>query len=241
MEPILKVINLTKTFGGLIANENISFSVNKGEIVSIIGPNGAGKTTLFNCLTGFQKPESGSVIFDSHKTDGLPPNSIARKGLVRTFQIVQTFAAMTILDNVMIGALINTRDLQTAENRAIEVLNFAGLIDKKDSLGKNLTIADKKRLEIARAIAAQPKMLLLDECIAGLNPAEVKQAVELLQKIRDAGVTLLIVEHVMEVIMPISTKVVVLDSGKKIAEGKPQEIALDEKVIKAYLGDRYNA
>ena len=241
MEPILKVINLTKTFGGLIANENISFSVNEGEIVSIIGPNGAGKTTLFNCLTGFQKPESGSVIFDSHKMDGLPPNSIARKGLVRTFQIVQTFAAMTILDNVMIGALINTRDLQTAENRAIEVLNFAGLIDKKDSLGKNLTIADKKRLEIARAIAAQPKMLLLDECIAGLNPAEVKQAVELLQKIRDAGVTLLIVEHVMEVIMPISTKVVVLDSGKKIAEGKPQEIALDEKVIKAYLGDRYNA
>jgi branched-chain amino acid transport system ATP-binding protein len=241
MEPILKVVNLTKKFGGLIANENISFSVNKGEIVSIIGPNGAGKTTLFNCLTGFQKPEVGSVIFDYYKLDGLSPNSIARKGLVRTFQIVQTFAAMTILDNVMIGALINTRDLKTAENRAIEVLNFVGLIDKKDSLGKNLTIADKKRLEIARAVAAQPQMLLLDECIAGLNPAEVKQAVELLQKVRDAGVTLLIVEHVMEVIMPISTKVVVLDSGKKIAEGKPEEIALDEKVIKAYLGDRYNA
>jgi branched-chain amino acid transport system ATP-binding protein len=241
MEPILKVINLTKKFGGLIANENISFSVNEGEIVSIIGPNGAGKTTLFNCLTGFQKPESGSVIFYSHKMDGMPPNSIARKGLVRTFQIVQTFAAMTILDNVMIGALIDTRDLKTAENRAIEVLNFTGLIDKKDSLGKNLTIADKKRLEIARAIAARPKMLLLDECIAGLNSAEVKQAVELLQRIKDSGVTLLIVEHVMEVIMPISTKVVVLDYGKKIAEGKPQEIALDEKVIKAYLGDRYNA
>ena len=241
MEPILKVTNLTKTFAGLVANENITFDVREGEIVSIIGPNGAGKTTLFNCVTGFLKPSSGSVTFDSHRVEGWSPNKIARKGLVRTFQIVQAFREMTVLENVMVGAFIHTRDFGVAENEALEILTFTGLMNKKDSLGKDITIADKKRLEIARAIASKPRMLLLDECIAGLNATEVNQAVDLLQKIRESGVTLLIVEHVMEVIMPLSSKVVVLESGRKIAEGKPSDVASNDRVIKAYLGERYSA
>ncbi|OPY79148.1 MAG: Lipopolysaccharide export system ATP-binding protein LptB [Syntrophorhabdus sp. PtaU1.Bin058] len=241
MQSILQVSGLTKKFGGLTANDDITFEVNRGEIVSIIGPNGAGKTTFFNCLTGFQRITSGSVIFEGRRIDQLSAPAIAKLGLVRTFQIVQTFAGMSVAENVIIGALMHTRNVEAARKRAADVLAFTGLSSKKDVLGKNLTIADKKRLEIARALASDPKLLLLDECVAGLNPNEVKEAVELLKRIIGAGITLLIVEHVMEVIMPISSRVVVLDSGKKIAEGRPQEIAADERVIKAYLGDRYDA
>lgn len=233
--------NITMKFGNLIANEDVSFVVNEGEIVSLIGPNGAGKTTLFNCITGFYKPFSGKVFFEGTEITGWPPHRITALGLTRTFQIVKPLKEMTVRDNVLTGAFLRAKNRKEAEEIADEVLNFTQLYEKRDLLASSLTIVDKKRLELARILATKPKMVMLDEVMAGLNTTEIKQAVDMCLKLRESGITLLIVEHIMEAIMPISDRVIVLNAGKKIAEGPPQEIINNEDVIKAYLGERYHA
>ena len=241
MKPILEVREITKKFGNLVANENVSFTIGEREIVSLIGPNGAGKTTLFNSISGFYPPTSGSVFFEGKDITGLPSYEVCRLGLTRTFQIVQTLKEMTVEENVMTGAVLHTRSTRAARAAAREILELVGMSGKRDILGGSLTIVDKKRLEIARALATKPKLLMLDECMAGLNQTEIKDVMNLCLKLRENGLSLLIVEHIMEAIMPISDRIVVLNAGKKIAEGVPKEIADNDEVIKAYLGDRYHA
>ena len=238
---ILKVKNLTMRFGNLTAVDDVSLSVRQGEIIGLIGPNGAGKTTFFNCLTGYLNPRSGSVRFANHDITGLRPNRICKVGLARTFQIVQVFKEMTTWENVIVGAFCRTTDAARAYDQTLEILKFTGLYEKKDFRVGNLTIADQKRLEISKALATRPSLLMLDEAMAGLNATETNEAIELIKKIRDRGITLMIVEHVMEVIMSISERVVVFDSGKKIAEDSPDKIVKDPRVIEAYLGGAYHA
>ena len=234
---ILQVETLTMKFGSLAAVDSVSLSVQQGEIIGLIGPNGAGKTTFFNCLTGYLTPQNGSIRFSNHKITGLRPNRICKLGLARTFQIVHVFRDMTTCENVMLGAFCRTADANAAYLQALETLKFTGLYEKRDSLVSNLTIADHKRLEISKALATQPQLLMLDEAMAGLNATETNEAIELIKKIRGRGITLIIVEHVMEVIMSISERVVVFDSGKKIAEDAPEKIVKNPRVIEAYLGD----
>lgn len=239
--PKLSLEKVTMKFGNLVANEDVSFEVNEGEIVSLIGPNGAGKTTLFNCITGFYKPFSGRVYFEGIDITGWPPYKITSLGLTRTFQIVKPLKEMTVRDNVLTGAFLRAKSRKEAEEIADEVIKFTQLYEKRNILASSLTIVDKKRLEVARILATKPKMVMLDEVMAGLNSTEIKQAVEMCMKLRESGITLLIVEHIMEAIMPISDRVIVLNAGRKIAEGPPQEIVNNEEVIKAYLGERYHA
>jgi branched-chain amino acid transport system ATP-binding protein len=238
---ILNVKNLTMRFGSLAAVDDVSLSVGKGEIIGLIGPNGAGKTTFFNCLTGYLTPQNGAVQFDGHSITGMRPNRICRLGLARTFQIVQVFREMATWENVIVGAFCRTANSAEAYQETMEILKFTGLYEKKDSLVGNLTIADHKRLEISKALATKPHLLMLDEAMAGLNATETIEAIELIKKIRDRGITLIVVEHVMEVIMSISERVVVFDSGKKIAEDTPEKIVKNPRVIKAYLGEAYHA
>jgi branched-chain amino acid transport system ATP-binding protein len=238
---ILNVKNLTMKFGSLTAVDDVSLSVRKGEIIGLIGPNGAGKTTFFNCLTGYLTPQNGAVQFDGHLIAGLRPNRICRLGLARTFQIVQVFREMTTWENVIVGAFCRTANSAEAHQETMDILKFTGLYEKKDSLVGNLTIADHKRLEISKALATKPNLLMLDEAMAGLNATETIGAIELIKKIHDRGITLIVVEHVMEVIMSLSERVVVFDSGKKIAEDVPEEIVKNPRVIKAYLGETYHA
>jgi branched-chain amino acid transport system ATP-binding protein len=238
---ILKVKNLTMKFGSLAAVDDISLSVRQGEIIGLIGPNGAGKTTFFNCLTGYLTPQNGAVQFDGHLITGLRPNRVCRLGLARTFQIVQVFREMTTWENVIVGAFCRTPNSAEAYRETMEILKFTGLYEKKDALVGNLTIADHKRLEISKALATKPHLLMLDEAMAGLNATETIEAIELIRKIRGRGITLMVVEHVMEVIMSISERVVVFDSGKKIAEDTPEKIVKDPRVIEAYLGGAYHA
>lgn len=240
-DALLKVDKITMKFGNLIANKDVEFEVDEGEIVSLIGPNGAGKTTLFNCITGFYKPYKGKVFFQSKDITGLRPYVICNAGLTRTFQIVKTLKEMTVKENIMTAAFLHTNIFCEAEKIACEVMELTNLSSKKDVLGASLTIVDKKRLEIARVLATKPKMIMLDEAMAGLNQTEIKEAMELCLKLKKNGITLLIVEHIMEAIMPISDRIVVLNAGEKIAEGRPDEIVNNENVIKAYLGERYNA
>lgn len=239
--PLLEIQNVTMKFGNLIANDGVSFAVNEGEIVSLIGPNGAGKTTLFNCISGFYKPFCGKIIFDGKDITGKSTHQITSLGLTRTFQIVKPLKDMTVRENVLTGAFLHAVNKKEAESLTDQVLHTTHLWDKKDMLAGSLTIADKKRLEIARMLATKPKMMMLDEAMAGLNNTEVKEAMELCVNLNKDGITLLIVEHVMEAIMPISNKIIVLNAGRKIAEGRPEEIVNNEDVIKAYLGERYYA
>ncbi|MDP9353828.1 MAG: ABC transporter ATP-binding protein [Chloroflexota bacterium] len=239
MPGLLELDGVSKRFGGLDANRDVSFTVGEGQIVGLIGPNGAGKTTLFNCVSGFFPPTSGSIRFAGQEIAGWPAEKVLRAGLARTFQVVRSFAEMTVLDNVMIGAFARTNRAGEARARATELLAFTGLAARAKARGADLTIADKKRLELTRALATQPRLLMLDEVMAGLNPAERAQAVQLIRAIRDRGTTVLLVEHVMEVVMPISDHVVVLDSGRKIAEGPPQVVVRNPNVIAAYLGEKY--
>jgi len=234
---LLELHNVSKSFVGLMANQDISLSIDPGEIVGLIGPNGAGKTTLFNCIAGFYPPTGGRIVFDDQDITGLPPERICFKGIARTFQIVRTFKEMTTLENVMVGAFCRTHSAARARKKAEEILKFAGLTEMRDQVSVGLTLAGKKRLEIAKALATDPKLIMLDEAMAGLNLSETRQAVELVKKIRDKGLTVLLVEHVMEVVMPISDRVVVLDYGVKIAEDTPANIVKNEKVIRAYLGE----
>lgn len=237
MMPLLKVENLSKKFGGVKAVDQVNMEVNEGEIIGLIGPNGAGKSTFFAAISGYLIPESGSVIFDGNEITGKRADKIARKGMVRTFQIVRPINDMTVLENTMVGSLMHTSSLAEARKQAMGILEFIGLDNKADKEIRELTLANKKSLELARTLASKPRLLLLDEVMAGLTPSESAEAVELIKKInKDLKITMIIVEHVMEVIMPLSNRVIVLDHGVKIAEGEPKKVINDENVIKAYLG-----
>jgi len=237
----LEVQGITKRFGGLIANEDVSFTVNQGEILSIIGPNGAGKSTLFNCITGFYRPNAGRIFFRGKDITQYSAHKICKLGVARTFQVVQVISDMTVLENVMTGTYLRTYNRRDVREKAEEILRFTGLYEKRDTLGPDLTIADKKRLEVSMALGTQPTLLMLDEAMAGLTPVELREMMALIRKIRENGVTLIIVEHVMEAVMELSDRVVVINSGRKIVEGVPAEIVRNPEVIQAYLGDRYHA
>ena len=237
---LLQVDRVSKRFGGLTANKDVSLSIAAGEIVGLIGPNGAGKTTLFSSISGYLHPDEGRIVFAGHDVTHARPDRVCGLGIARTWQVVRAFGRMTVLDNVMCGAFKRTVRRADAESRARRVLAFTGLAAREDVIAANLTLADKKRLEIARALATEPKLLLLDEAMSGLTPTETAAAVELVRRIHgELGLTVCVVEHVMEVVMPLSHRVIVLDYGEKIAEGPPAEIVRNEQVIKAYLGDRY--
>lgn len=238
---LLEVKNVTKKFSGLVAVNEVSMSVDEGQIVGVIGPNGAGKTTLFNCIAGALPPTSGSILFDGQEVAKKKPYEICQLGITRTFQVVKPFASKSVLYNTMVGAFAQTKHLHEAEHNAIEVLKFLGLEHKKDIVSKRLTLPERKKLELARALATKPKLLLLDEVMAGLRPSEVTDMLPIIRKINEAGVTIVIVEHIMQAIMNLSEKIYVVNFGKKIAEGDPQKVVADEEVIKAYLGDEYVA
>jgi branched-chain amino acid transport system ATP-binding protein len=238
---LLRVSGLTKCFGGLIANDNVDLLLYEDEVLGLIGPNGAGKTTLFNCIAGYYRSDGGTVNFQGRDITNRSPEEICKFGIARTFQLVKVFNGMTVLENVMTGSFLRYRRAATARRKAGDVLEFVGLVGKSGLLTSTLTLPDKKRLEIARALATEPKIIMLDEAMAGLNTGEIKEAVDLILRIRNRGVSLIIVEHIMEVIMPISNRLVVLDHGAKIAEDKPDAVANDRRVIEAYLGRKYLA
>ena len=236
MSLILEVKNATKQFAGLMANEDISFNVEAGTIVGVVGPNGAGKTTLFNSISGAHKLTSGSILFDGIDITSNKANQICKLGIGRTFQIPQSLNDMTVYENVLVGSLCRYSDVFSAKKVTEETLEICSINKYKDSLVKNLNVIQKKRIEIARALATKPKLLLLDETMAGLTNKERQGAVELIRTINKMGITILTIEHVMDVVMTVSDKVVVINSGKLLAEGSPKEITNNEEVIKAYLG-----
>jgi branched-chain amino acid transport system ATP-binding protein len=236
---ILDVKHLVKDFGGLRAVDGLNLSVQEGKILGLIGPNGAGKSTVFNCIAGVYPPTEGEIYFDGTKINNVKPWNLCKQGLARTFQIVKPFSSKTVLYNVMVGSYVTTDKRSVAEDRALAVLETLSLLDKKDIKAGNLTIADRKRLEIARALATEPKLLLLDEVMAGLRPTEVDEMVKIIMGLRDSGMTIFIIEHIMRAIMALSDWIVVIHFGRKISEGTPKDVASDEKVIKAYLGEEY--
>ncbi len=237
---ILRIEKVTKNFGSLIALNGVDVTVNRGDILGMIGPNGSGKTTLFNVISGIYAPASGEIRYKGQKISRRKPHSICRMGIARTFQIVQPFSQMTLLENVLIGAMYGRGlSLSQGRDKAEEILEFVGLREKLHLIPDRITTPDRRRLELARALATEPEVILLDETMAGLTPTEIEDALQLLRRIKTKGITLFIVEHVMKAVMGISERVMALHYGEKIAEGKPEEVAQNAEVIKAYLGDRY--
>ncbi|MBE3563121.1 MAG: ABC transporter ATP-binding protein [Hydrogenibacillus schlegelii] len=238
---LLEVKNVSKRFGGVVAVDDVSFSVEEGEIFALIGPNGSGKTTLFNLITGVFRPTAGEIVFQGERIDGLPTDAIIRRGIGRTFQIVRPLRRMTVLENVMVGAFLHTHRREVAERRALEVLALTGLYERRHEEARTLPIAGRKRLEVARALATEPKLLLLDEVAAGLNPKEVEAVMELIRTLKESGVTILMVEHIMKVVLGVATRALALNFGRTIAAGTPEEVTRHPDVVRAYLGERRHA
>jgi branched-chain amino acid transport system ATP-binding protein len=235
--PILDIRRVYKLFGGLAANSDVSFSMEQGMIMGLIGPNGAGKTTLFNCITGYYPPTRGEILFRDRRLNGLQPDQVCMLGMARTWQKVRPLAKMTVLDNVMVGALARTRSLRVAREAALEQLRVVRLEHKAGFLAGGLPIGERKKLEVARVLATRPELLLLDEVMGGLNPAESDEIIHLILDLKKSGLTQMVIEHDMKAIMRISDRIVVLNSGEKLAEGLPGEIVSNRDVITAYLGD----
>jgi branched-chain amino acid transport system ATP-binding protein len=237
--PLLQVEKIIKSFGGLMALCEVNFEIHQGEIFGVIGPNGSGKTTLFNVITGFLKANKGKVTFMGKDITGLPPHQICRKGIARIFQLVKPFHQLTTLQNVMVGRAYGkdpATNIRRAKEEVAGILNFVGLGNKIEVIASQLTMAERKKLELARALAAHPQLLLLDELMAGLNSAETETAMNLVNKIKDSGVTVVMVEHIMKAVLGISDRIIVLNAGEKIAEGSPKEVVKNQLVIEAYLG-----
>ena len=237
----LEIRKVSMFFGGLSAIKDVSFNLIRGEILGLIGPNGAGKTTIFNVVNGFYNPSRGDIFFKDQKISGLKPNQICKRGLARTFQVVKPLRRMSVLDNVIASAFLRAKDKKEAGEIADEILRFTGLYEDRGMLSKGLPLGKRKRLEIARALATRPELLLLDESFAGLNPSELDESINIIRKIRERGITIMIIEHHMKVIMSLSDRIVVLNYGEKIAEGTPQEIRNNPSVVEAYLGEAPSA
>jgi branched-chain amino acid transport system ATP-binding protein len=234
---LLEVNGIIKRFGGLVAVNDLNLSLDKGQILGLIGPNGAGKTTAFNMISGFYKPDEGEVIFEGEKINGLRPDQICKLGLARTFQVVKPFPRLSVRDNVMVGAYNRTNKRSEARKKALEIIEFLGMQDLSEATSGSLSVAYRKRLEVAKALASDPKIILLDEAMAGLRPTETDEMIGLVRQISQQGIALLLVEHVMRVIMSLAERIVVIHHGEKIAEGEPKQIVQDKAVIDAYLGE----
>ncbi len=241
MPPLLEIDRVSKSFGGVAANVEISFDVADGEILGLIGPNGAGKTSLFNAISGEAVPDAGEIRLAGRRISGLPPEQNALLGIARTFQVVRSFESMTVLENVMVGAFSRLSRTRRAMARALDTLAFTGLAGRADTLAHSLTPAEKRRLEVARALATEPRLLLLDEMLTGLTPVEAQLGVQLIRDVRARGITVIMVEHVMEVLLPLVDRAVVLDLGRVLTIGVPTDVVRNPEVIRAYLGDRYAA
>ena len=236
MTALLEINGLSKSFRGLKAVQNVSCAVPQGEIFAVIGPNGAGKTTLFNMIAGAFKPDAGTITFAGDRTDGLPPDAVCRLGIGRTFQIVRPFPALTVHDNIVVGALLRQHDTVLASKRAHEIMRQLGLYDKRDMVASSLTLPDRKRLEVARSLATDPKLLLLDEVMAGLRPTETDRMVDILRELNRGGLTIVLIEHVMRAVMALARHVLVLHHGEAIAQGEPAKVVRDPAVVTSYLG-----